>query len=435
MKRKTITLFLLFLLSLQRCIPVFAEEPQLPDNTLKVATTPLNSVQQANAPVTLTAPSAILMESEGGAVIFEQNADERRPIASITKIMTLLLIFEALENGSIALSDTVTVSEHAASMGGSQVFLEPYETQTVETMIKCITISSANDACVAMAEHLAGSEEAFVARMNEKAAALGMKQTTFVNCCGLDVNGHVSSARDVALMSCALMKYPKIKDYTTIWMDTILHTTKRGQSEFGLANTNKLIKQYNGITGLKTGSTGEAKFCLSATAERNGVKLVAVVLAAPDPKARFREAAALLDYGFATCSSYTDDHRDFEKTELPVKYGMRSVAEICPDGVFSHVFTEKTDVSEVTKEAELLEKLSAPITKGTVVGRLVYRCKGREIGSVPLITTEDIPKMTFFSALRKGAVSYLLGDKNSHTEAAEPSQKPAKEGTQGLTDG
>lgn len=435
MKRKTITLFLLFLLSLQRCIPVFAEEPQLPDDTLKVATTPLNSVQQANAPVTLTAPSAILMESEGGAVIFEQNADERRPIASITKIMTLLLIFEALENGSIALSDTVTVSEHAASMGGSQVFLEPYETQTVETMIKCITISSANDACVAMAEHLAGSEEAFVARMNEKAAALGMKQTTFVNCCGLDVNGHVSSARDVALMSCALMKYPKIKDYTTIWMDTILHTTKRGQSEFGLANTNKLIKQYNGITGLKTGSTGEAKFCLSATAERNGVKLVAVVLAAPDPKARFREAAALLDYGFATCSSYTDDHRDFEKTELPVKHGMRSVAEICPDGVFSHVFTEKTDVSEVTKEAELLEKLSAPITKGTVVGRLVYRCKGREIGSVPLITTEDIPKMTFFSALRKGAVSYLLGDKNSHTEAAEPSPTPAKEGTQGLTDG
>lgn len=367
------------------------------------------TTNKETAQVRLSAPSAILMESENGTVIFEQNADDRRPVASITKIMTLLLIFEALDAGQISLNDTVTVSEHAASMGGSQVFFEPYETQTVETMIKCITIASANDACVAMAEHLAGSEEAFVAKMNEKAKSLNMTQTTFVNCCGLDVSGHLSSARDVALMSCELMKHPKIKDYTTIWMDTIVHTTKRGSSEFGLANTNKLIKQYNGITGLKTGSTGEAKFCLSATAERNGVKLVAVVLAAPDPKARFREAAALLDYGFANCMSYTDDHADFLKTEVSVTQGMDTNVEVRPLAPFYYIFTSKADVSKITTEIELPESIAAPVEQGAPVGRILYRYNGKDIGSVALIAAASVEKMTFGSAVQKGIRLYFRG--------------------------
>lgn len=392
--------------------------------TLFTGTVPIAAAENTEVPVKLTAPSAILMESENGTVIFEKNADERRPIASITKIMTLLLIFEALEEGKITLTDTVTVSEHAASMGGSQVFFEPFETQTVETMIKCITISSANDACVAMAEHLAGSEEAFVVQMNKKASELGMKQTTFVNCCGLDAEGHLSSARDVALMSCALMKFPAIKNYTTVWMDTIIHTTKRGQSEFGLANTNKLIKQYNGITGLKTGSTGQAKFCLSATAERNGVKLVAVVLAAPEPKARFREAAALLDYGFANCMAYTDDHVDFPNTVISVKHGVSAEVAVKPLKAFCHVFTQKTDKALITEETELFGPINAPVACGSEAGRIIYRYNGTEIGSVPLITTESVEKLNYLTAFQTVFRLYFQ-KKISATKTEQNTEKSA----------
>ena len=225
--------------------------------------------------------------------------------------MTLLLIFDALESGQIALDDTVTVSEYAASMGGSQVFLEPGETQKVNDMIKCISVASANDACVAMAEHICGSEEAFVARMNERAKNLGMNDTTFVNCCGLDTEGHMTSAYDVALMSRELTtKYPQIHDYSTIWMDTITHVTARGSSEFGLTNTNKLIRQYEFATGLKTGSTNLAKYCVSATAVKDGMELIAVVMGAPDHSVRFSDAASLLNYGFSVCRIYTDQNED-----------------------------------------------------------------------------------------------------------------------------
>ena len=224
----------------------------------------------------ISAPSAILMEASTGQVVYEKNPDEERPPASVTKIMTLLLIFDALETGQISLEDTVTTSEYAASMGGSQVFLEPGETQTVDTLIKCIAVASANDACVAMAEHIAGSEEEFVNKMNERAKELGMDHTHFVNCNGLDADGHLTTARDISLMSRELIRlYPQIRDYAMIWMENITHTTKKGSSEFGLTNTNKLVRHYEYTTGLKTGSTSQAGFCISATACRmlNSIKM------------------------------------------------------------------------------------------------------------------------------------------------------------------
>ena len=346
--------------------------------------------------LTLSSESVILMEMESGTVIAEKEADKARPIASVTKIMTLLLIAEAVDSGKLKLTDTVTVSEYAASMGGSQVFLEPGETQDIETMIKCISISSANDACVAMAEHLAGSEGAFVEQMNAKAKSLGMNNTTFHNCCGLDVTGHVSCARDVALMSSELMKnHPWLTKYTTTWMDTIIHTTRRGSSEFGLANTNKLLKQYNGITGLKTGSTDEAKYCLSATAERNGVKLVAVVLAAPDTKTRFREAAALLDYGFAKCTVYKDDGADFPLTEVEVKNGQQKYVPVRLKTSFFQVFTTGEDLSAIKREVVLKEDIKAPLAVGDVVGEYRYSLNGKTLGSVEIVCTEDVKEMSF----------------------------------------
>lgn len=346
--------------------------------------------------LTISSESVILMEMESGTVIAEKEADKARPIASVTKIMTLLLIAEAVDSGKLKLTDTVTVSEYAASMGGSQVFLEPGENQDVETMIKCISIASANDACVAMAEHLAGSEDAFVEKMNAKAKALGMNNTTFHNCCGLDVTGHVSCARDVALMSSELMKnHPWLTKYTTTWMDTIIHTTRRGSSEFGLANTNKLLKQYNGITGLKTGSTDEAKYCLSATAERNGVKLVAVVLAAPDTKTRFREAAALLDYGFAKCTVYKDEGADFPLTEAQVKKGQQKYVPVKLKTSFFQVFTTGEDLSDIKREVVLKEEIKAPLAVGDVVGEYRYSLNGKTLGSVEIVCTEDVKEMSF----------------------------------------
>ncbi len=366
--------------------------------------------------LTISSESVILMEMESGTVIAEKEADKARPIASVTKIMTLLLIAEAVDSGKLKLTDTVTVSEYAASMGGSQVFLEPGETQDVETMMKCISISSANDACVAMAEHLAGSEGAFVEQMNAKAKALGMKNTTFHNCCGLDVTGHVSCARDVALMSAELMKnHPWITKYTTTWMDTIIHTTRRGSSEFGLANTNKLLKQYNGITGLKTGSTDEAKYCLSATAERNGVKLVAVVLAAPDTKTRFREAAALLDYGFAKCTVYKDDGADFPLAEVEVKNGQQTSVPVKLKSPFSYVFTAGEDLSAIKREIALNEEIKAPLAAGDVIGEYRYSLNGKTLGSVEIICTEAVEKMSFGASFLR-CTGLFFGEKEPTTE-------------------
>lgn len=340
----------------------------------------------------IEAPCAILTEASTGRVIYEKNADESLHPASITKIMTLLIIFDAIDDGSIAPDDTVTVSEHAASMGGSQVFLEPGETQTVETMIKCIAIASANDACVAMAEHISGSEDAFVQSMNERAEALGMSNTHFVNCCGLDADGHMTTARDVAIMSRELITaHPAIHDYSCIWMDTITHVTRRGESEFVLNNTNKLLKQYEWATGLKTGSTSLAKFCLSATARRNDIELISVIMASPSGKTRVSDSIALLNYGYGICSLYHDNNMPSIDV-IPIKGGIRSDISVEYSSQMNYLFTDKYDASLIESHAEYLEDLEAPVQKGDVIGQLTYTYDGKFMDSVDIIASESIKK-------------------------------------------
>lgn len=349
----------------------------------------------------IQSPSAILMEASTGQVIYEKNSNEQVHPASITKIMTLLLIFDALDSGKINLEEEVTVSEHAASMGGSQVFLEPGEVQTVNTMIKCISMASANDACVSMAEYIDGTEEAFVAHMNERAEGLGMSDTHFVNCCGLDVEGHMSSARDVAIMSRELItKYPKIHDYSTVWMDTITHSTKRGESEFGLTNTNKLIKQYEWATGLKTGSTGLAKCCLSATANKNGIDLISVIMGAPDSKTRFAEAINLLNYGFSRCDIYHDEEMP-QLEPVKVNNAKQDMLSLEYADDFSYMSMDKINQEEITKDIKLNENIEAPVTKGDVIGTLEYNYKGNVIGTVDIIAADNIEKAGYADMLRR----------------------------------
>lgn len=340
----------------------------------------------------IEAPCAILTEASTGRVIYEKNADESLHPASITKIMTLLIIFDAVDDGSISPEDTVTVSEHAASMGGSQVFLEPGETQTVETMIKCIAIASANDACVAMAEHISGSEDAFVQSMNERAEALGMNNTHFVNCCGLDADGHMTTARDVAIMSRELITaHPAIHDYSCIWMDTITHVTRRGESEFVLNNTNKLLKQYEWATGLKTGSTSLAKFCLSATARRNDIELISVIMASPSGKTRVSDSIALLNYGYGICSLYHDNNMPSIDV-IPIKGGIKSDISVEYSSQMNYLFTNKYDASLIESHAEYLEDLEAPVQKGDVIGQLTYTYDGKFMDSIDIIASESIKK-------------------------------------------
>lgn len=349
----------------------------------------------------VSAPSAILMEASTGEVVYEKDADTARPPASVTKVMTMLLIFDALESGKIHLEDSVTTSEFAASMGGSQVFLEPGESQTVETMLKCISVASANDACVAMAEYICGSEEEFVRQMNERAKGLGMENTNFVNCNGLDTDGHVTSARDIALMSRELItKYPQIHDYCMIWMENITHTTSKGTSEFGLTNTNKLVRQYEYATGLKTGSTGEAKFCVSATAEKNGIELIAVIMAAEDSKARFKDAVTLLNYGFGKCQLYQDEEQKVLK-EIPVEGGVKESAACEYADIFTYLDTTGADLSEISKEYKVKKSVKAPVKKGDKMGSVIYRLNDREIGSVDILASQSVEKAGFLDYFKK----------------------------------
>lgn len=358
--------------------------------------------------VSVSAPSVVLMESSTGQIIYEKDPDTLRHPASITKIMTMILIFDALEQGKISLNDTVTVSEYAASMGGSQVFLEAGETQTVDTMLKCISVASANDACVAMAEHICGSEQEFVAKMNERAKNLGMNHTTFVNCCGLDVEGHMTTAGDVALMSRELItRYPQIHNYCTIWMENITHVTKRGSSEFGLTNTNKLIRQYPYATGLKTGSTDQAKYCVSATAEKDGLELIAVVMAAPDHKVRFQDATTLLNYGFGKCQVYTDQAKE-KLPKLAVQGGVAEHASLAYESDFSYLDVTGADLSQVSKELKLPEHTQAPVKKGQVAGKLVYKLNNQEIGSVNVLFEESVEKALFKDYFLKALDAFFV---------------------------
>lgn len=380
-----------------------------PDNREKEA---VITTAKADNTMDLGSTSAVLMEGSTGTIIYEKNKDERLKPASITKIMTLILIFEALDSGQIHLEDEVSVSEYASSMGGSQVFLEPFETQTVDTMIKCISIASANDASVAMAELIAGTEEEFVARMNKKAKELGMNNTNFVNCCGLDTDNHYSSAYDVALMSREMiMKHPEISKYSTVWMDTIVHTTKRGQTEFGLTNTNKLIKFYQGITGLKTGSTSLAKYCLSATARRNRMDLIAVIMAAPDTKTRFMEASKLLSYGFANYSIYTDDHSDLVLPPVKVQKGVSDTVQGISGKEFSYLCVKGKDPAEIRKEVILYEQVQAPVGQNDKIGEIIYYYGDDEIGKIDILAAETVGKARYQDCFFKLLHRYFLGPK------------------------
>lgn len=376
-------LALLFCMSC--CLSVFAAERQYENLT----------------DLGLSSQSAILMEEDTGTILYEQNSHEALPPASVTKVMTLLLIYEGERDGAFDWTDTVQVSEHAASMGGSQVFLEEGETQTAADMTKCIAIASANDAAVAMAEFLAGSEEAFVQKMNERAKELGMEDTHFVNACGLDADGHVTSAYDIALMSRELMKnFPEIQEYTTTWQDSIIHKTRRGEETFGLTNTNKLIQWYDGATGLKTGSTGNALYCLSGTAERDGMHLIAVVMAAPDFKVRFQEVMRLLDYGFANYTLEKGREKGYAVGEVAVDKGMEDTVTAVTAEEIS-VLTPKGADSKWETRTELLSAVEAPVQAGTKVGELVYLRDGAEVGRAEVVTAEDVEKINIDTMLRR----------------------------------
>lgn len=348
----------------------------------------------AAAPV-IDGKSAILMEASTGQILAEQNADEPLPPASVTKIMTLLLIYESVADGKIKWEDNVTVSEHAASMGGSQIFLEPNETQCVADLTKSIAIASANDAAVSMAEFIAGSEDAFVEMMNEKAKELGMTTASFENACGLDSANHKLSAKDIAIMSRELItKYPEVNKYTQTWQDTITHKTSKGTSEFGLTNTNKLIKWYENATGLKTGSTSEAKFCLSGTAKKDGMELIAVVMAAPDPKIRFREVMKYLDYGFANYGIKKGKAAGESIGEIPVNKGMENTVK----GIVETEVTalvSKGDKSELTSTVQSVEGVNAPVKKGDKLGEIIYYSQNTEVGRSNIIAEKDIEKAGF----------------------------------------
>ncbi len=360
-------------------------------------------------PDTYQSEAYVLMEASTGTIIASKNADLSLRPASITKIMTLLLIFEAIDAGKLRYEDKVVVSEHAASMGGSQVYLEPNETQTVNDMLKCISIASANDASVAMAEHIAGSEEQFVVMMNEKAAQLGMNNTKFVNCYGLDTDGHYTTALDVAKMSRELItKHSDIFRYSTVWMDSITHVTRKGSSEFGLSNTNKLLKSYSGITGLKTGSTGLAKYCLSATARRDDMDMIAVIMAAPDTKTRFQEAASLLNYGFANCKLYRHAARELAVPEITLSGGVLEKVQICAKEDFSFVCTNGEETSQISYEIETDELCEAPVAFGQCLGKIRYLYQGKEIGFVELTAVQNYEKAGFGDIIIKTLKEFFL---------------------------
>lgn len=350
----------------------------------------------------IDAPSYILMEASTGKVICEQNADERRSPASITKIMTLLLIFDYLNTGRVTLQSEVTTSAYAKSMGGSQVFLEEGEVQTLETMIKCIAVASGNDASVAVAEFLAGSEAEFVKLMNLRAEELGMENTHFEDCCGLtDSDGHYSSARDVAIMSRELItKHPEVLNYTGIWMEDIVHETAQGTSNFTLSSTNKLLKMYEYTTGLKTGSTSKAKYCLSATASKDNIDLIAVVMGSSNNKVRFQDAMSLLTYGYSISSLYEDKNEE-QLPYLTVNGGVEDTVALSYQGPFRYLDTEGQVLSGIEKKIVLPESVEAPVQEGEAVGEAVYLLNGNRIGSVSILTGQAVDKAVYKDYLQK----------------------------------
>lgn len=350
----------------------------------------------------------VLMEAYTGKVLLEKNPNDKMQIASVTKVMTLLLIFDALDEGRISKEDVVTISEHSASMGGSQVYLETNEKQTVDTLLKAVVISSANDGAVALAEFVAGSEAQFVTMMNEKAKSLGMNNTYFINACGLDENNEsYSSAYDVALMTKELItKYPDVLNYSIIKQDKLIHNTNRGSEEFILNSTNKLLNTYDGITGLKTGSTSQALFCISATATRNGMDLISVVLGASSSSERNSDVAKTFDYGYANYKTFTVDNYDspFTKTNISKSLLPEVNVYLSEKPV---VLIEKNNNVEITKEAQIVDNLTAPITANTKVGEAIFKQGDTIVATVDLVVKEYVAKASFFETLGKSIINWF----------------------------
>ena len=369
---------------------------------------PNREVKEEQGVVNVDSKSVILTEMSTGNVIYEKDADLQLAPASVTKIMTMLLIFDAIHEGKLSLEDEVTVSEYAASMGGSQIFLEVGEKQNVDTMIKAIAVSSANDACVAMAEYIAGTEEAFVESMNSRADGLGMVNTKFMNCNGLDSEGHVTTARDISLMSRELMvNYPEITNYTMIWMENITHVTAKGSTEFGLSNTNKLVKQYPYTTGLKTGFTDSAKYCISATANHNDLDLNAVIMGADTIADRTQDATKLLNYGFSTCQKY-EDQENHVYQDIPVRQGVKGCVTGATNQTFSYVDTSQNNLEDIQIRVVYDKTLSAPIEKGVAVGKVIYELNEKNIGENVILSTEKIEKMNMLYAIKNIINEYLF---------------------------
>ena len=351
----------------------------------------ITPVQAAGAELSVAGKSAVLMDVATGTVLYESNANEPLAPASVTKIMTMLLIMEAVDSGSISMTDQVTASETAAAKGGSQIYLKAGETMSVSDMLKSIAVSSANDCACAMAEHIAGSEEAFVARMNQRAQELGMKNTHFVNCTGLDDSPEAASqkttAYDIALMSRELLKnHPKIKEFTTIWMDTVRNGT------FGLSNTNKLIRFYQGATGLKTGFTSSAGYCLSATAQRDGMELIAVVMGADTSQNRNAACKQLLDYGFANFALIQPELT--ETGDVPVRLGTQDGVPV-QLGDFSGLLIDKSQKSSVTTQVTLEEAATAPVSQGQRLGTLKVLSGDQLLREIPLVAAQSVPRLTW----------------------------------------
>ena len=388
MKKLALILILAILLSVPAAAADIPMESEPDENV------PATVFDEEPAPATaqeidIPAPSAILIEKETGTVIFEKNADERLEPASVTKVMTILLIVEAVENGTVSLDDTVTTSARAASMGGSQVYLEEGEQMSLGEMLKCIVVSSANDAAVAVAEHIAGSEQAFVSMMNERAAELNMVNTNFTNCTGLmDDPDHLTTARDISLMSRELILHEWIKEYTTIWMDTIRDGT------FGLSNTNKLIRYYSGATGLKTGYTSSAGHCLAATAQRDGVEYIAVVLNCKSSADRFESAKTLLSFGFAAYT-LTVPYPDEVLPPIPVTLGESDFVQPVLANT-APILVKKTDLQSIEKHIELTESLTAPVSAGQKLGTLTVTCNGETVVVTDIIAGDNVEKLNWW---------------------------------------
>ncbi len=376
MMKKQISFLMALMLWVAVCLPCRAEAAEA-----VMTASPYSAEVDARA--------CILMDAKTGRVFFEKNADEALPPASVTKVMTMLLVFEAIDAGTLSYDDMISVSENAASMGGSQIFLAPGEKMSVDDLLKGLIVASGNDAAVALAEAVAGSEATFVARMNERAAALGMKNTHFENTNGLDdtAENHVISARDIAIATRELLKHPKVLEYSSIWMDTIR------DGAFGLTNTNRLIRFYDGATGLKTGSTSKAKFCISATAERNGLSLIAVIMGSSTKEARNSLAASLFDYAFASYAAFSDPYAEMDAVR--VTGGVKRTVAAYHESFETTV--DKSLASGVETLVDLPDKLQAPIAKGQKIGTVTYLANGKEIGCTDILAGDAVERLDFFT--------------------------------------